>query len=257
VSGFPRATLSGGDVYVRYRRTACVTEDTLQAAGALLSNEERSRCQRFHFEHDRHEFTLAHALLRTMLSAFDDVAPQDWRFESDSDGKPAVAPGVTSSPPSFNLSHSHGLVACAVAIHGDVGVDVESVIRTTDWRSILPRYFSAAEVAQIDRLPVTEQAGRFFELWTLKEAFAKALGVGLSQSLDATSFDLAGTGTIASSLPDGVRADAWQFALYQPAPDHRLAVAVSDGTPRPWRIDVRSADDETAAPAVRWSVTRR
>ncbi|HEY2150150.1 MAG TPA: hypothetical protein VGH34_05035, partial [Vicinamibacterales bacterium] len=121
MSGFPRATLNDGDVHVRYRRTACVTGDTLQAAVALLSDEERSRCQRFHFEHDRLEFTLAHAMLRTMLSAFDDVAPQDWRFESDSDGKPAVAPGVTSSPPSFNLSHSHGLVACAVAIHGDLG----------------------------------------------------------------------------------------------------------------------------------------
>jgi 4'-phosphopantetheinyl transferase len=257
VSGFPRTTLSGGDVRVRYRRTACVTEDTLQAAVALLSDEERSRCQRFHFEHDRHEFALAHALLRTTLATFTDVAPQDWRFESDSHGKPAVAPGVTSAPPSFNLSHSHGLVACAVVVHGDVGIDVESVTRATDWHGILPRYFSAAEVTQIDRLPVTEQAGRFFELWTLKEAFAKALGVGLSQSLDATSFDLGATAAIACSLPDGVRADAWQFALYEPAPDHRIAVAVSDGTPRQWRIDVRSADDEMAIPPVRWSVTGR
>jgi 4'-phosphopantetheinyl transferase len=237
MSGFPRAALSRGDVHVRYRRTACVSEDTLQAAVALLSDDELARYQRFHFEQDRCEFALAHALLRTTLSAFDAIAPHDWRFESDVNGKPAVAPGVTSVPFSFNLSHSHGLVACAIAVHADVGVDVESVTRTTDWRSIVPRYFSAAEVAQIERLPAGEQAARFFELWTLKEAFAKALGVGLSQSLDATCFDLAGE-SIACSLPDGVRADTWQFALYRPTADHRLAVAVSDGTPRRWRIDV-------------------
>lgn len=202
-----------------------------------MSDDELARYQRFHFEQDRREFALAHALLRTTLSAFDAIAPHDWRFENDVNGKPAVAPGVTSVPFSFNLSHSHGLVACAIAVHADVGVDVESVTRTTDWRSIVPRYFSAAEVAQIERLPAGEQAARFFELWTLKEAFAKALGVGLSQSLDATCFDLGGE-SIACSLPDGVRADTWQFALYRPTADHRLAVAVSDGTPRRWRIDV-------------------
>jgi 4'-phosphopantetheinyl transferase len=237
VSGFSRATLSRGDVHIRYRRTACVAEDTLQAAVALLSEEEIARYLRFHFDDDRREFALAHALLRTTLSAFDDVAPRDWRFENDANGKPALAPGMTGVPLSFNLSHSGGLVACAVAVHADVGVDVESVTRATDWRSIVPRYFSAAEVAQIDRLPAPEQAGRFFELWTLKEAFAKALGVGLSQSLDATCFDLAGD-AISCSLPDGIQAEAWQFALYRPDRDHRLAVAVSDGTPRRWRIDV-------------------
>jgi 4'-phosphopantetheinyl transferase len=244
VSGFPRATLRRGDVHVRYRRTACVAEDTLQAAVKLLSEDEIARCQRFHFDQDRREFALAHALLRTTLSAFDDVEARDWRFENDCNGKPAVAPGLTSAALSFNLSHSHGLVACVVTVHADVGVDVESVTRTTDWRSIVPRYFSAAEVAQIDRLPAPEQTGRFFELWTLKEAFAKALGVGLSQSLDATCFDLTASEAIACSLPERVRADAWQFALYRPAPEHRLAVAVSDGTPRRWRIDARASEDD-------------
>ncbi len=238
MSGFSRATLDRGDVQIRYRRTACVAEDTLQAAVALLSEEEMARYHRFHFDDDRREFALAHALLRTTLSAFDDVTPREWRFENDANGKPALAPGMTGVPLCFNLSHSRGLVACAVAVDADVGVDVESVTRATDWRSIVPRYFSAAEVEHIDRLPPPEQAGRFFELWTLKEAFAKALGLGLSQPLDATSFDLADTAAIGCVLPDGVRAEVWQFALYRPAADHCLAVAVSDGTPRRWRIDV-------------------
>ena len=179
----PRAALDCGDVHVRYRLTERLDDRALTSALALLSPDERARYDRFRVERDRHEFAVAHALLRATLSEFGDVAPLDWRFETGVHGKPALAAGVSALPLSFNLSHARGLVACVVTggrtpgfarARADVGLDVELVTRTTDWRGIASRYFSAAERAQIDRAPDAERATRFFELWTLKEAFAKA-----------------------------------------------------------------------------------
>lgn len=235
-------TAPAADVHVRYRLTGALGDRELRDALALLSADERERHARFRVERDRREFAIAHALLRATLSEFGDAAPRDWRFETGPHGKPALAPGISAPPLAFNLSHAHGLVACAVS-RGPVllGLDVELVTRATDWRGIASRYFSSAELAQIDRAPAAERATRFFELWTLKEAFAKALGLGLSQSLDAAVFEVAGGACTGCTLPDGMPAAAWTFALYRPAPDHRLAVAVSDGSARGWAIDVRDA----------------
>ncbi len=245
------------DVHVRYRATDALGEDALNAAVALLSSEERARHERFRVERDRREFAVAHALLRTTLSQFGGLPPDAWRFDSGPHGKPVLAHGVSRTPLAFNLSHARGLVACVVvpgapgARGSDVaaatrevavGLDVECVTRSTDWRGIASRYFSRAEIGQIDRVTEDAQATRFFELWTLKEAFAKALGLGLSQALDATTFELERTGAIACTLPPEVAPAAWYFALYTPTPTHRLAVAVSDGTARRWGISVQRGE---------------
>jgi 4'-phosphopantetheinyl transferase len=247
----PRDAPDSGDVHVRYRLTGSIDERLLQDALALLSPDERARHDRFRLDVDRREFAIAHALLRTTtLSEFAEVAPLDWRFDAGPHGKPALAPGVSPRPLSFNLSHARGLVACVVTAAQprdggratvDVGLDVELVTRATDWRGIAARYFSPLELAQIDRAAAADRPTRFFEIWTLKEAFAKALGLGLSQALDASVFEVEDGAVAGCTLPAGLDPAAWRFALYRPAPDHRLAVAVSDGSPRRWRIDVRAA----------------
>jgi 4'-phosphopantetheinyl transferase len=234
-------TISPCEVHVRYCSTDDADEVDVSRALALLSAGERERHGRLRLERDRDEFALAHGLLRTTLSELEDVAPRDWRFEIGAHGKPALAAGVSARPWSFNLSHTRGLVACAVTRQAAVGIDVELVTRTTDWRGIASRYFSPAETAQIDRAPAAEQATRFFELWTLKEAFAKALGVGLARTLDACAFEVADGTVVGCRLLNGADPAAWQFALFAPAPHHRLAVAVSDGSDRRRRIDVRAA----------------
>ncbi len=159
-----------GDVHVRYCLTDSIGGRVLEAAVALLSDEERVRYERFRVDRDRHEFAVAHALLRTTLSELGDLPPGAWRFQTDTHGKPMLAAGTSTLPWSFNLSHARGLVACVVARGAEVGLDVELATRGTDWRGIASRYFSAAEVAQIDRLVDGERPTRFFELWTLKEA---------------------------------------------------------------------------------------
>ena len=233
--------LTAGDVHVRYRRTDLLDEAALSSAIALLSEEEHARFDRIRTQPDRDEYAIAHALLRSTLSALGDRPPASWRFATGPYGKPALA---DSAPPlSFNLSHARGLVACAVAARADVGLDIESIRRATNWRGIASRYFSSAELAEIDRAEPERQAVRFFELWTLKEAFVKALGVGLSQPLSAMTFSAERPDAITFAPPSDVAAAVWQFGLYAPTPAHRLAVAVSDGTVRRWRIIVQDDRD--------------
>jgi len=212
-------------------------EAALSSAVALLSDDERARRERIRAQPDRDAYAMAHALLRSTLSELGDRPPGAWRFTAGPYGKPALA--EAAPPLSFNLSHARGLVACAVAAGADVGLDVETIARATNWRGIASRYFSPAELAEIDRADPAYQETRFFELWTLKEAFVKALGVGLSQPLNAMTFSAERPDAIVFTPPCDTSAAVWHFGLYAPTPAHRLAVAVSDGSVRQWRIIVQ------------------
>jgi len=220
---------------VRYQFTADASEDDIQAALAILSEEERARAARFRFPRDRRDYALAHALLRTMLSVHGNRRPHEWTFRVDAHGKPHVAEGA---PIAFSLSHTDGLVACGVAATGTIGVDVERVGRVADWRAIAMRNFSAAEQRALAAAPDDNQPTAFIEIWTLKEAFAKALGLGLSQPLDATTFSVDAGGVVRFGAPAGIEVDAWRFSLHAPAPAYRLAVAMAAGAEAEWNLQV-------------------
>jgi len=243
-------------VHVRYAGTEQAGPAELNAALAVLSDEERARHARFRFERDRNEFALAHSLLRNTLSELGPLGPAAWRFGADIHGKPILGNDMPEPRWAFNLSHTRDMVACIISLGVDVGIDVERFARATDWRTIAQRYFAREEFEALERLPEPERAARFIEIWTLKEACAKALGLGLSHPLRATRFDLDRRDRISFIMPGDV-ADAWQFAMYAPTADHLIAVAVRDEARGPRPIDVRSARDTPAIEPLRTSRTSR
>jgi 4'-phosphopantetheinyl transferase len=169
---------------------------------------------------------VAHALLRTALSRYAGIRPEAWGFVASVHGRPEID---TSTRPRlrFNLSHSKGLVACAVTLERDVGIDVERVGRRADTTALARRWFSSSENRFLAGLPAPEARAGFFSLWTLKEAYAKARGLGLGIALDVASFQLAPGMPPAVSFRPGHDDDtrAWQFASLEPRPGYRLAVA--------------------------------
>ena len=205
--------------------------DLLRAYDSLLTAEERDKQQRFVFEKHRHDCLVARALVRCCLSRYADVEPADWRFEVNSYGRPEVQPGFVEWPLRFNLSHTEGLIACAVTAACDVGVDVEYPARMKDPLDIADRFFSAFEVEALHRLAHTAQRERFFRYWTLKEAYIKARGVGLSLPLRQFSFNLDQGSRIAISFDPQLQDDpsSWQFISVEPTVDHILAAAVKRG----------------------------
>ncbi len=152
-----------------------------------LSEAERERGDRYRLPEPRRQYTVMRAALRSILSRYLGVDPAHLSFATGPDGKPELAAPHRGSV-QFNVSHSHGLGLCAVA-RCRVGVDVEHVgRRTQNLAEIVKRFFSPAEQAEFLELPVGERRQGFFNGWTRKEAFIKAIGKGLFAALD--SFDV-------------------------------------------------------------------
>jgi 4'-phosphopantetheinyl transferase len=221
-----KTALDSGEVHVWYQTTDAFGESDLKQAVAVLSQDERLRQNRFTFARDRRDYAAAHALLRRSLSRYVDLPPASWQFLVKPGGKPFADPQLDLPPLSFNLSHTHGLVACAIAAGSDVGVDVESVDRATE-PGIERQYFSETEKTDLrNSVSPVQLSQRFCELWTLKEAYIKAIGEGLSHPLNTIVFEIKNDGSIAFKPPAGVEAASWQFGLFAPTEQHRLAVAV-------------------------------
>lgn len=242
--------LAPSDIHIGYRLTEPLGETELATACSLLSSEERSRHDAFRMAHDRRDYAAAHALLRTSLSAYNDVEPQAWVFEAGTHRKPELSESAgLGGRPHFNLSHTRGLVACAIATGADVGIDVERTDLAFDYSSIASQYLAPDEIAQIGRCPPQDRSARFVEFWTLKEAYVKATGRGLSETfLPDFSFRIEGD-QIRFMPPATVNAEAWQFALFVLEPHYRIAVAVACDDARPWNVIARSSGEDPAVVA--------
>lgn len=197
-----------------------------RAGGALeryragLTDEERARHARMRPDPRGDEFLVGRALARHALG--------DQVFVAGSHGRLAVA----GSAVQFNLSHAEGVVVCAVA-DSDVGVDVEKVDERRTEPGIWQNYFAPVEVAALAALPEAARCERFFRYWTLKEAYIKARGLGLSIPLQDFWFVLdEGPARIrfAPALNDDPA--RWQFAqAFLMNDDFILAVAVAGSDP--------------------------
>jgi 4'-phosphopantetheinyl transferase len=222
-----------------YCNTNSISDADLASWNALLSDEERARCDRFVFAKEKRDFIAAHALLRRALSQCGDIGPAEWRFETDGFGKPAVVAEQAGDPPlAFNLSHTTGFVACAIIRGASVGIDVERCERGVAVSEIASRYFAASEIRHLQACPPDQYSTRFIEFWVLKEAYIKAVGSGLSLNLRSFSFEFQGDSDLRFTPHDA--ASGWQFWLMA-LPDLRLAIAVRPRLPCVLRLGWHNA----------------
>jgi len=202
--------------------------DKLDAYRSLLSQDEHERMARLVFERDRRAFLLTRALVRTMLSRYAPVAPAAWRFIANVHGRPEILDRPPDAPDlRFNISHTDGLIACAVTIGREVGVDIEHINRRLT-HDVAGRFFAPREVTDLRKLPEEDQRRVFFDYWTLKEAYIKARGFGLALPLGDFAFTLNPTRPPAITFEPSLDDDpgAWQFLQDWPTPQHRLGLAV-------------------------------
>jgi 4'-phosphopantetheinyl transferase len=191
-----------------------------------MTDEERERHRRFVFERDRALFLATRALVRATLSLYSPVAPEDWRFEDGSHGKPHIVEPTSASSIAFNLTNTHGLVVCAVSCHGSLGVDAENLTRPGETVAIADSYFSPLEVLALRQVKSDDQRERFFAYWTLKESYIKARGLGLAIPLEQFSFLLDQAPPITIRFGPQLDDDAarWQFELFRASSRHLVAV---------------------------------
>ena len=164
--------------------------ETLEASAALLSETERRRAERFVFAEDRRRYVMVRARLRKLLAARLDSEPRSVDLAYGKFGKPALAGRLAKSGLRFNLSHCDDVVAFALS-SDEVGIDVEAVRWIRDAEDIAARFFSRCENRSFRALDPLQKPLGFFNCWTRKEAFIKAVGDGLSYPLDRFDVSLA------------------------------------------------------------------
>jgi 4'-phosphopantetheinyl transferase len=189
----------------------------------LLCPEERIRAARFLRSRDRRHYTAAHALLRVMLSSFAQVPAKMWRFCLGPQGRPEIEPGLSTLPLRFSLSHTDRLVAAAVTLRRDIGLDVEALGRSIHDMESVVRFFAAEEIALLNGYAPERRQQAFIKVWTLKEAFVKATGLGLSLPLDQFAVTL-DADRLLFAPAEWNPPEEWQFRVLQPTPMHQMAV---------------------------------
>jgi len=156
-----------------------------------LVPDERQRAERFRFERDRRRFIVAHGVLRDILGRYLKCSPAQVSFSYNQYGKPALAQESEAIGLRFNMSHSHEVALYALTRAREVGVDVELLREDFASLEIAERFFSRSEVALLNSLAPELRTDGFFNCWTRKEAYIKALGEGLSHPLDRFAVSLA------------------------------------------------------------------
>lgn len=192
--------------------------------------ERRARAERFRFRRDKQLSLAAWLLLETQLRR---AGVHGYSLSAGPNGKPYIdRPGA----PGFNLSHSEERVMCALS-EGEVGCDVERVRKIE--LEIARRFFYAGEYGFIMRgADETERRERFFRLWTLKESFMKATGLGMSLALDA--FEICPGEPV--SVRQAVDENRWHFREFELGDGYKYAVcALGPDIAQPERISLREA----------------
>jgi 4'-phosphopantetheinyl transferase len=224
--------LSSGDVHVwtadldqpvHYRRWLART----------LSVDERARANRFHFESDRRRFVAGRGLLRVILSRYLATKPDRLAFCYGPHGKPEVAAsqGEDDTTIRFNYSHSRGLALYAVARGRRIGVDLEILRPIPEADQIAAHFFSPRENAALRALPASQQCEAFFNCWTRKEALVKAVGDGLTRSVEQIDVTLVPGEPAMLNSVDGIdsnphEAARWRLQALFPARGFVAALAV-------------------------------
>lgn len=170
--------------------TAGLTAGEIFSMSSLLDEQERAAAASIRSVPHRNDFIAAHFLLRRVLEDSLGIPCKRWSFAATEMGRPVVASPAVMSRLRISLSHTRGLVAVGIARGYEVGVDVERTSTDPARLDISDRFFAPAEAAYLRGLDPHLALNDFTVLWTLKEAFAKAIGKGLSQAFRSFSFAL-------------------------------------------------------------------
>lgn len=204
--------------------TNCCSTNEVGTALSILSDEELERFRKFRFEQDRRNYALAHALLRRTLSDLEpETSPVTWRFSSPSSGKPQVADRPDLN---FSLTHTRDLVACAITRVGQIGIDAETDHRSVDVDLLMRDVSSPGEKRVLAALTGRDRNSRFLDFWTLKEAFLKACGLGISVELPAVGFTIYDDCNIEREVSRDLYRAGGSFRIWRKQGVWRVALAV-------------------------------
>ena len=182
----------------------------------VLSEDEIRRLNRYRFAKDQRKFAVARSSLRHILARYAQVNPASLNFDYGRYGKPFLK---DSKSLQFNLSHSGEYALCGVA-RATIGVDIEQLRSMDRVDSLIQRCLAPSEQQTLANLSASQQSTGFLEYWTCKEAYLKATGQGISESLTSIEVDLRGKPQL--KIPG----QSWQLRLTKPQNGYTAAIAM-------------------------------
>lgn len=191
----------------------------------------------------RRAYALRHVALRHALSrCVPVVAPGEWSFDRGPCGRPEVLAGRDLPPIRFNISHTRGAMAFVVTATADCGIDIEAKNSQLDLGAMSSLVLGDSERIMMASTCEGDRLRLFYQLWTLKEAYLKACGLGLSRPMTTVEFDVRATSpALAESRPRDGR--AWQFDQWSVGDEYLVALAVGAPREAPIRVVHHAALD--------------
>lgn len=219
-------TLESPHVHLWYAYPCETAEYIISELFFILSASEQTQYARYFFQKDRNIYAITRIMLRSTLSQYEDVAPTEWQFSKTKYGRPYVASPKTGRHISFNISHADNCVLLAIAKEMDIGVDLERHQRPDVNVEIANEFLCQEEIKALSSLPDQEKHKRLLEYWVLKEAYAKAKGLGLSCPFQELQFQFEnGQIKLARSENPSQVCDEWNFKILHPVNEFVAALA--------------------------------
>ncbi len=220
-------TLESGEVHV-WRVSIDRNVSQLEKFLETLSPDERQRADRFRFEKDRRRFIIARGTLRKLLGVYLKVSPAEISFSYNPFGKPVVA----ESSICFNISYSEGVALFGFSDGQEIGIDLEFIKREFATVKVAEQFCSRRELLALDALSTDVRIPVFFDVWTQKEAYLKAVGTGFSNPADQFTLPMISDGHKTRMKQNaGYKFRGWTFFKLEAEADYSAALAVN-GTVR-------------------------
>ena len=192
----------------------------------LLNQQEKDRADKFIVEHAKNNFIVARGALKLLITKYLGIKNQDLLFKQNKYGKLYIK----YSRLQFNISHSHDFALFIFALDHQVGIDIEFIRDDFDFIPIAQRFFSKKEFIDLVALPKEHQIRAFFNCWSRKEAFIKAIGKGIFFALDKFSVEVSNKTENKVHLQiegDEFKANDWSLEALSPADGYTGAFATS------------------------------
>ncbi len=195
---------------------------------SMLSEMERIRARSFRFNKIRKYFIITHGVLRIILGFYLNIKPGQLKFHYGSYGKPYINEKFCKESIQFNLSHSHEFAIYAFVRGHRVGVDLEYITDIQDFEEITAQLFSKQENTIFKKIPKSQKLRTFFKCWTIKEAYSKAVGTGLTEPFIQRNLSFALKKSICKFKTKINAEDAfyWSITSFTPTPNYIASLAV-------------------------------
>lgn len=229
----PAPEIKAGDVHI-WLADLNLSATFVRQLGTILSDDEHERARRFHFERDRRRFVAARGTLRLVLAHYLKLPPERIQFFYEAAGKPYLRCSGSEPKVQFNVSHSQDTALIGICLDHRIGIDIEFKNPDRATLEVARLFFAPEEISALADLPAKARCDAFFAIWTMKEAYIKGRGEGVSLGLEtfAVTIDRDKPPSLLRSSHGKDEGRRWRFWTIDAGSAYAAALAVEGARQR-------------------------